>query len=132
MPRHFEVDAQRREVVSEKIVEVARDAQAFRRARIHLEELRRDVELRVRFRELLARVRLADRNAYGEEAEELESEVAEKSGKRAFSFIDGDGDGERLRDDPRDRNVERVIRKLRRDDDHQHRLESGGLEIAAR
>ena len=70
MARHFEVEAERGEVVAEEVVQLARDAEPFVGAAGDLQQLGRHSQLRVRLGEALARLRLLVRDAHGDEREE--------------------------------------------------------------
>ena len=88
MSRHFEIDAERGEMMAEKIVQLARDAQSFGSATVHLQQLRRHTQFRIRLGERDARAIFLDGDANAEEREELEAEVAENDGQRSCGFVE--------------------------------------------
>jgi hypothetical protein len=90
--RHLEVHAQDCEVVAERVVKIARDAEALGFAHALREELLRRLERRVHARQLESGSPLGDREVPGAEAEDLASDGAECRDRCLHGSQDGSVD----------------------------------------
>ena len=117
----LEVQRQRGEMMAEKVVEIASDAQALRGAAADVEQTAGHLQLRVRLGELLPRVGLAVCDVHRVRGEEEECEVGGGDGQRRLSFgTHDDAEDHGLRHADGDGGAERVFAELSGDDDQQH------------
>ena len=122
MARHFEVQAQRGEVVAEEVVKLAGDADPLVGAAADLQQLGGDGQLRVRLGEALAPFRLLVRHAHGDQRKGREGGVGADDEERIAEGVDGQVEAGHLRGREQHRVPEPHPAELSGDDDQQHRL----------
>ena len=129
MAGHFEIEAERGQVMAEEIVQIAGDAKAFRGAAADLEQLRGHAQLRIGLGQRLPRFHLRMRDVHREEREEREREIDQRvDDRRAVVSRHDEAEDDRVEGDAGDGEARRICAELRGDDHQQHRLKAGGLQ----
>ena len=130
MAGHFEIEAERGQMMADEVVKIAGDAEALRGAAADLEQLRGHPQLRIRLGQRLPRFHLRVRHMHREEREDREGEIDQRVDDARTAVVRHDeSENDRVDGDAADGIARRIRAELRGDDHEQHRQEAGRLQM---